>query len=666
MIKPSVRSFEGSLQLCYNLPHCVNSSRAYPLKSPNGSTIVIYGNDNGLRIIWRGGRPLREPRETTQEKPKPNGADNDAIMILDSSDEEPGNDPKPNEEPAFHDEEDEYDPSAPYEPIIKTLDLPLGIEVVHLSVPYLPSDLHRSSLPTLLSESLLVAMACSDSTIRVLSLPLTPPSTQQTAKVGSSNSVQFVSTEKSLFGEQLVILSNGPMHQSTPKGVSITLTAATPEDPEDVDMNSENEDTPAIPASRHALRSQSRSRLGKDQSWDLLIASHSVDLSGRLLIHRIPLVAEGTKISTDTHVPWRTQHLASPAVSVEFSSALYPAPQHSQLLIAEAKGVVRLFDCLPQSSAAQGSWLVSLHTDFEKSQFSLPKRKPLLDAKWVLGGKAILVLQVDGEWGVWNHEGRGPMPTEPKSTSLLTSFALSGWVGASLKTKPLLKSSSNKTDTRSKLAPMTPSTRKMKQDALFTGPSTSSASDDGPVWGGISVFPVSDTTNSSKPDDESVLLWHGPNVIVIPSLLTHWQNKVRGSGNLFGSGAKGEPRTLNNIQLYGERCQEIHLLPPSNHQRLQKSGREASTQQSDILALGEKRFVIVTSPLTEPEIPAAAAAAAADQAPFDNSTDQQLLAQGELDVTGMDRILNDMSNNRQRTPRRRSSQASNGQTLLSI
>lgn len=578
-------------------------------------------------------------------------------MVLDSPDEEPTNETILEDEPAFQDEEEEYDSSAPYEPIIQTLDLPMGVDVLHLSFPCLPPALHRSSLPPLASNSILIAMACSDCTIRVMSIPLTPPSPRRKEKCGLRDSITNLTPKESRFGEKMFILSSGTMHQSIPKGVAISFTAASPEDPEDVDMEDEDEQSGRLPSSRHTSRSRSRSRLGKDQPWDLLVASHSADLSGLLLVHRIPLVAEGASLSAEMHIPWRVQHLASPTVSVDFSSALYPASQHSQLLVAEAKGSIRIFDCLPRSAASQGSWLASLYTDFETLHNALPRRKPILVAQWVLGGKAILVLQADGKWGIWNHEGRGPMPAEAKSFSqtktvgLPTAFAIDGWVGTSSKSKPFFKSASTKGEGRSKFAPMTPSSRKMKQDALFTGPSNIS---DIPARGGLSVVPAGDTAGS-RADDESILLWHGTTAIIIPSLFTHWQNRVRGSGNLFGSGAKGEPMTINNIHLGGERCNEINLLPIQQHA---ESSRDSPTQPK-ILVTGEKRLLIIAPPLAEPESRASDVVS-----PLSNSKDQQLLAVGELDVNGMDRILAGMSNGH--TPRRKSQTSPKGRNLLSI
>lgn len=409
------------------------------------------------------------------------------------------------------------------------------------------------------------------------------------------------------------------------------------QDKDDIDIDDNADSVKAhqrIDASRSASRKRSRSQVDY-QSWDLLIASHSADLSGLLLIHRLPLLAEGTSISMDAHFPWRVQHLATPAISVEFSSALYPAPRHSQLLVAEAKGNVRILDCLPRSGARQSLWRVSLYTDYENLPNKILRRKHILDARWVLAGKAILVLLADGNWGVWDIENSGPKPIDTATTPLnplvecVTGFSVGGWIGNTFTAKTYFKSSSSRNENKSKFAPMTPSTRKVREDALFTD---TIAQSDWHIRGGLSVSPVLDTSNS-RADDEAVLLWHGRNVIFLPSLFMHWQSKARGSGNLFGSGAKGAPKIINNIHLGGELCTEVSLLPPY-HQHTGPGLGEAS--QPEILVTGEHRLIIVTDSISiEQPVP---------PQPIPSSIDQQLLIRGELDVNGMDRILAGISN----------------------
>ena len=584
-------------------------------------------------MVWRGGRPFKQ--STPEHKPQKANGESSGMVVSLSNDEDPAPDAPLGDTTIFDDEEEEYDPSEPYLPIVQTLDLDLGIEVLYLAFPHLPATLQKTSLdslPTFMSNELICALTCSDFTIRVLTVPLMPPHPQSKARPEVRNAVSNLDARKGLFGEQMFTFTGEPSHRSIPKGVSMTITASPLEDEEDDDME-DDEQTDRLPApSTTASRSHSRSGLGRDDSWDLLVASHSSDLSGLLLIYRVPLAQEGVRISSEHQTPWRIHNLASPAVTVEFNTGLYPAARHSLLLVAEAKGNVRILDSVPRSRAAQGLWLVSLHSEFETSQDSIIRRRPILDAKWVLGGKSILVLLADGRYGIWDIENAGPKSTNTaKPPRPLTTFALDGWVGNSLKSRPMMKTSATNSESRAKLVPMTPSTRKMKQEALFAGPITI-AQREGPGRGGLYVCPVRESSNSGA-GDESVLFWHESNIMIIPSLLTHWQNKVRQSGNLFGTGAKGEPLLINNVQLGGESCHEIGLLVCS------KEPVKDSMSRTEILITGQHRLLIVTPPLVQPTPPPETS-----PPPLSSSVDQQLLAKGELDVHGMDRILAGMSN----------------------
>ena len=557
------------------------------------------------------------------------------MVVSLNSDEEPQSDVPFQDNSSFDEEEAEYDPSEPYVPMLQTLDLPLGLEVLHVAFPQMPASLQRTSLdslPALMSHKLVCALACSDSIIRVLTIPLMPPSTQSKARPEVRHSISNLDVGQSIFGEQLVPLMGGTNHRSMLKGVSVSMTASTPGDEEDVDMEDNDENRRRPFASRSASRSRSRSQLGRYESWDLLIASHSSDISGLLLIYRISLNADGISLSPEQQAPWLTQKLASPAVSVDFNSALYPAERHSRLLVAESRGAVRIFDCIPRSRDGQGAWLVSLNTEFETSYDSVTRRKPILDAQWILGGKCLLVLLADGKYGIWDIEKAGPRSVNTVNVPRpLTTFAFDGWIGKSSISRPLTKTSTMENESKSKLAPMTPNTRKKRQEVLFTGPVAVPQHLD-PARGGISVCPVQDRSNS-RANDESVLLWHGNQVIIIHSLLTHWSNRMRGSENTFGNGAKGEPQPINNLQLGGEMCNEINLFP-----RPQGPAND-SIIRAEILVTGERRLLIITAPLLEPPPPAEAS-----PPPLSSLVDQQLLARGELDVHGMDRILAGMSN----------------------
>ena len=574
-------------------------------------------------------------------------------MIIDSDDEQEAAKPAEpyTDSPVFEEEPEEFDASGPFEPIMQELDLPLGVEVLHLSFPNLPSELHRATWEPLtkpLSTNIFAAAVCSDSSIRILSIPLMPPSPQSIARPEISARITLPHPGKGPFGEQMIVLSSVAGHQSIPKGVSITLASQMLQSVEDVDMADDDRGSPASQARNSSYsRSRSRSRpADSESSLEFLVASHSDDLSGLLLIHRVSFKGDTIWNGSgpqEQNIPWRIQSLASPATSISFNPSLSPAPRHSQLIVAESRGAVRILDCKPQSNLDQGSWLFSLYPGFQSSVSSIPRRKQVLDVQWVLGGKAIAVLLADGEWGVWDIEKEGP---KGKGDSKLASaggaslaFAISGWVGSTPISKSLVKNSKGRKENESELAPMTPGTRKIRQKTLFSGSTpTTTTQTDRPGRGGLSVSPIHHSS-SSIVNDETLLLWYGDSITIIPSLFTHWQDKLKGSSNLFGAGARGQAKEYNNINLGGQVKNYISLFP----QHLAKYGGKADANTpSEILVTGEHRLVIVGS---TPKPPVRASKTAPLQIlSKPTATDQHLLHKGELDVDGIDWILDGMSN----------------------
>lgn len=631
-------------QNSYELPHRVYSSRVYPLLSPNGSTVIVCGHGQGLFVLWRGGRPFKSQPKRGELKPV-NGSNKDTVMIIDSDDEEP---PKSyNDTPAFDDDEEELDFSEPYDPLIQTLDLPLGVAVLHFSFPYLPSEPTGStmkSLPPLLSDRIVVAMACSDLSIRILTLPLVPPSPQSKMRPELRSQIPSTKLTHGHFGEQMLVISGGNGHQSIPRGISVTTTARSlPQAGENEMIGAHN---PGGPQDQTLDRSRSASRPGSqvsspaaDRRWDLLIASHSAQFSGLLLIHKVAIIADGSKIDTTSvehNFSCQIKYLASPAISIHFNSSIYPAPRHSELLIAEAKGVVRILDCLSQhESRPEGSWLISLYSAFQNFPGSVTSRKHILGAHWCLGGKAVVVLLVDGEWGVWDLENAGPKAkkgmgvTEGVSGTLLTAFDINGWIT----TKSSVKNAGVTDDKSHGLAPMTPGTRRIRQESLFTG---STAQSNSLMHGGISVSSARKTL-VQKTDDESILLWHGDNIAILPSLLKYWQNTVRGAGNLFGTDTRGQLKRVGSSSLGGEVRNEVSLFPESYPSTV----KSRTPDQNDILITTERGIIIMATPTAEPR---ATTSSNPSNTISISSADQHLLAVGELDVKGMDRVLAGMAN----------------------
>ncbi|KAL9000931.1 MAG: hypothetical protein Q9188_005562 [Gyalolechia gomerana] len=386
---------------------------------------------------------------------------------------------------------------------------------------------------------------------------------------------------------------------------------------------------------RFTSKLQSRSRsAGRDNGWDLLVASSSSDSSGLLLIHRIQLSPHGRELNqtiTDFNLPLSVQQLPCPAASLSFNPSLPGDERNSRLLLADRKGTIRILDCHSAEASNECPCLISLYTSLQSTSNRRGAGKHVLDAQWVLGGSAVLILLENGEWGVWDLEGHGPKaqstskaPVTPTLGSLFM-FAIRGHVNDgsnTFKSDNADAASIKEASKPAMLAPTTPSTRRMRQDNLFAGPLRQAK---GPAHGGISLVPDQD----SKIGDEAVVMWYNNAITVIPSLRTHWADKVKGSGNLFGNGARGEARTIHKVSLRGERRTDVALLPASDQPTY------GAALEYTVLVTGETRCVLVTSP------------SSGQRAIWGNQlsprSDQRMLEQGDLDLDGMDRMLSTMN-----------------------
>ena len=612
------------------LPYNLHASSVYPLLAPNGSTVIVCGHDHGVYVLWRGGRPFKASQMSSKTNPKINGKSTADNMPIDDDGD---TNSLQNNDSLFEEEEEEVDPANPYHPIVQDLDISLGTGVLHMSFPRLLSSsqpVRGEISPAILEDNLVVALACADSTVKILTVPLVPPTPQMKSRPELRNNLLLSSAGHGSWNEQLITVSNTSGHHSLPKTISIAFirrsVVASIEDA--VDDDDEEED-------------QSHNKMsdgGSDDTWNILVAYVGSDQPSDFAIHKIPISEDGLYIDSDSidkDSVWRTQPLVNPVVAIDlYVPSKFENEEGPYLLLAEASGAVRIYDCCASTEKRYGSWFRSLFPGFEISPDGRTRYRIVLDAKWVLQGHAIAVLTADGEWGVWNisfeklnTEGN----VELINGGIPTKFSLNGWVGRSTITN-IAKSSSGKLDVRSKLAPMTPSTRKIRQEALFNraapGPNKSAS-------GGIIVRATRNGLDN-KQEDETILLWHADKIIIIPSLLAHWQSKIQGSGNLFGNGASGQIRDIGTTDIGGELRSSVSVFP-QHHSFSQLNG---PIKQSDILVSGNRSLVILTTPISEPTT----TVVQQQEPPSPVLEDQQLLAQGELDVSGMDRILDSMSN----------------------
>lgn len=539
-----------------------------------------------MRIVWRGGRSHKKattPKAT--DTAKPNGADKDAVMIIDS-DDEVSQEPEADVEPEFEEEEEEIDPDSPYPAILQHLDLSLGTAVTRIAVP--PpntSDKTSNGGPSILRSKMVLAVTCADHLVRVITLPLAPPSPASKARgslLASSTAGQAGSGK---WGESVTTLSG---HSMLVDNVSMTFTAS-------AGRSAENNET-----------KRSRSR-GATDSWSILVASHSKAVSGLLLIHRLPISGSADNdalytFPSTSSSPIQTRYLSSYATSLAFNTSMHSSHRSTHLMVADKSSACKIYDCSPLPTDSDpppnfatqgGSWLITLfpgfqsvkpeHSDMAPSSMSNYGRKTIIDAKWVLDGKAIIVLLADGEWGIWDIEGAQPGSSKGllSGPSLrggaITSFNLSGWIDGAP-----IKSSSRGHQMTGKFAPMTPGARKSAESAFFAPRVAQDA------HGTISVTRLPGSIGTI---DESIAIWLEDSYVVIPSLSAYWEaqrSRSSGQGSLFNGTAKAGSKLVKfqNINLGGERCVAIDQIP--------RSGAAKSSVPVDLLVSAEHRFIIVS------------------------------------------------------------------------
>jgi hypothetical protein len=604
-----------SLRSSYEFPQRIHTAKAYPIQSPNGSSIIIYGHENGVKIVWRGGRPFKTPTESSTTNNKPNGADN-AVILLDSDDEGPAAQAF-EDKPEFEDEEEELDPSRPCPGILQVLDLYFGTDVLHLGL--LPTAVLRADGAKwrgleVLKQKIVFTAACADNLVRLVTLPLTPPSPASKARSDFQYHFTQAHAGNGSWGETVRLLGG---HQKPSDGVSMTLdfAGAARQDQGKPDSKS------STPSGVH-----------------IIIASHSREITGLLLLYRVPISSASPHFE-----PFQTAYLPSPAKSITFSPSL-SEQRSSQLLVAESTGVCRIYDfkLLVKSSALeennateQGTWLYSLYPGFQSNKNDASSsqrlgahagfgRKTIVDAKWVSGGKAIVVLLNDGEWAIWDIEGVGPgtpqglLGRQGIKGGSLSEFSLTGFIEGAAKTR----GSGPPQMTGSRFVPMTPGTRKSIEPFGGKVPS-------GPVRGQISVLEVP-PSSPTNPSDDSIVFWLGESFTVIPSLAKYWAANARkgaSGGNLFNGAPGGRAIKLESIDLQGERCTGIDQIV---------KGNPSTGLPSNILILGEHRFTVLT------------AGQAQARAPFQLTARTALVEKstnaGDLDVVGIDQALARMEN----------------------
>ncbi|RMY75451.1 hypothetical protein D0863_02588 [Hortaea werneckii] len=586
-MEPKVTRGDRKLHLSYEVPHRIHDAHIYPITAPNGSTVAIYGHESGIRILWRGGRRRQDRDNHRFGQTSNTRSGNQDVIVID--DDEDMQEPASVADASYEDGEEEQDSDCPYQSILQMVEVDIGTEVLHLTVPVMPSALPSARNKTMRSHGLVVA-GCADGQQRVLRFSLAPPT----------------DSEKQTTAEQIarneIIL---PPSDALCNGVAATIVPS-----EAVDSRGES-----------------------DASNFLMVAV----ITKKLSIYQFAIFNDLAALSPD--VEEKLVSLPHAALGVAF----HPSQRLAHLLISDASGAIRIYDPLsptlasarPSSSGSEpdqppstsfGRWISTFHTSFAGGPSGLAKRKHLLDAKWIMGGKAVLVLLDDGEWGIWDVSGSS------QTSKNIEAFVLNGFLG----TYSVSESAEPTKQRRgqSKLAPMTPNTRKAKAEALFSGPTKVPGV---AAKGGISVSASNSRTGQV---DESVVMWYNGDVYAIPSLQQFWQRSTN-SGGGFGSLYSPGLTHVTDINLRNEEITSISQFDSTSN-----SFGQMNTQR-DLLVSAEHRFIVLQT--LRPSTPSRMLFQQVAERPA--SRDQRMLDAGELDLGGMDRMLDNMANGDAR-PRR--------------
>lgn len=554
----------------HNLSRRVNDLQTYPIQSPQGATILLYGHENGVTIVWRGGRRLKRQKKSPEPEKKQNGTSDDAVMVIDSDDEQPPAKAqtvhKFEDKPEFENENEEV----PYPEIVQTLDLTLGTAVLHVAVmsmaPYNPQD-RQNATGALLSDRMVFAVSCVTNDVYVITLPLTPPSFESKAREELRAGLLAGQAGSGAWEESLVLLSGQRRYSD---GLAISLVQPKSSDPD-------------------------------SKAPRAVVASCSRQASGTLALWDVPL---DPKARPERGIePFQTEYLPQPLSSISFN------PSHpTQLLTVSPYQAARVYDfavsSVPPDPEAigsfppQGSWLLSLYQPFARPTAS---RKPILDAAWISHGRAIFALLADGMWGVWDVDGvRSSSGSAAMSSKLanglkgaaLTTFSISGYIEGTGSLRSV--ATQQKENHTGEFAPMTPHTRRQATASLS---STTTFDRLAAVRGGIRTIALPPKGKALQ--EESLILWVGglEHVCVIPILSKFWDSQLRkGSGggvNLFSGAQPTRMVKLADLStgLLGERCCGVGLVVASL-----KSGtspEEDGGLPVDVLIQGESRLVIV-------------------------------------------------------------------------
>lgn len=506
-------------------------------------------------------------------------------MIIDSDDDEPASTAPTAfiDRPVFEDEPAED--ASGFVDVIQTLDLSLGTDVFHVAVlPISPRSSTDASIEApILAEKIVFSVACANSAIYLITLPLIPPSHDSKAREELRVDVLAGVAGQGKWGEKLISLNGQFRHAD---GIAMNL------------------------SSSRASNAVERAR----PSPHVIVAAHGKDASGTLRLWDVPIEHAQNGHSIE---PFQTEFLPSPLTAASFN----PNPSRpTQLLAVASPHAVRIYDyslpSVPPDDTSDGlwpshgSWLLSLYTPFARGATSSCARKSVVGANWISHGRAILALLADGQWGIWDVEGAGPLGNNDVNSlftkhkhgirgAALSAFSVSGHLEG---TSPLRSAAPQRSAVGANDYNVS-GRRETLLSVLSGGPERLAS-----VKGGVEVVQLPSSRGLVSVDESAVLWVTGTDtlVCVIPIVAKFWDTQIRrsagGGVNLF-SGAQPSRMvrmTELNAGLLGERCCGVGAVPRSQRRHtnpsqddLDQTAEESTGLPVEVLVRGESRLVVV-------------------------------------------------------------------------
>jgi hypothetical protein len=494
----------------------------------------------------------------------------------------------------------------------EAFDFCTGSRVLDVAFPYIkePSQAIPGSYPALFKKNIILAAACSDYTVKILTLPLDPPKVHADGNPPDLGSVLATAS-----------------HHHIPTSISMTWTSST-------------------------LKQNLGGERGRPSGFQLLVVSCHREGVGMLLVSRLSLDDDNKQAEPRSGQlsPFQTVHLPASPSKVSFSTATYPSARHSQILVTCESGTVYVYDPLIRRVPGKGlvsfsdnssiprigSWLASYATRFIDPSTSpdipssLAQRKRILDTHWAMDATVIVAVLADGEWGVWHVSGTHP--SSPKDPS---GFALWGMIGSSIPYHLDQRPSQNPKGPGTSLATMTPHTRRAKADTLFRGAVDSRSIS---RRAGISVISV--PLPSEANNEDLVAMWYDDSVCYLDSLHAYWSRAARRStdsnletvgGSLFGpgltrvEGTNFHGQAIVSIaeipQMQSPKPERVLVIATEHGLIYKRSGSQAVIPPARKLLTGRRPRVVSRAGPSRSPVPAKALEFGASNAAMDSMAD---------------------------------------------